>query len=184
MVYLFLAEGFETIEALTVVDMLRRAKIDITTVSITDDLDVVSSQGVSVKADKLLKDIKDDASECYVLPGGMPGTANLRACDTLMDMVVKQNDAGKYIAAICAAPALVFSDLGLTKGRNSTCYPSFNDKLLEEGVNLVSEPAVVDGNIITGKGMGTAIAFAHAIIKELRDEALADKILDSICFDK
>ncbi len=184
MVYLFLAEGFETIEALTVVDMLRRAGIDITTVSITDSLEVKSAHGIVVKADELLSNVKDNDSECLVLPGGMPGTNNLRANDTLMDMVIKQNEAGKYVAAICAAPAVIFSELGITKGKNSTCYPSFNDKLEDEGVNLIKLPAVVDGNVITGMGMGTAIEFSHAIIKELKGKEIADKILDSICFYK
>ena len=184
MVYLFLAEGFETIEALTVVDMLRRAGIDITTVSITDSLEVKSAHGIVVKADELLSNVKDNDSECLVLPGGMPGTNNLRANDTLMDMVIKQNEAGKYVAAICAAPAVIFSELGITKGKNSTCYPSFNDKLEDEGGNLIKLPAVVDGNVITGMGMGTAIEFSHAIIKELKGKEIADKILDSICFYK
>jgi 4-methyl-5(b-hydroxyethyl)-thiazole monophosphate biosynthesis len=184
MVYLFLAEGFETIEALTVVDMLRRAKIDITTVSITDSLDVKSSQGVPVKADEILSNVKDKEAEFLVLPGGMPGTTNLRANATLMDMVTKQNDAGKYVAAICAAPAVIFCELGITKGMNSTCYPSYNDKLEEEGVNLIKLPAVVDSNVITGMGMGTAIEFSYEIIKELRNKELADQILDSICFYK
>ncbi len=182
MVYLFLADGFETIEALTVVDMLRRAKIDIETVSINQTKEVKSAHNIIVMADKLLDEIKSNDAECYVLPGGIPGTPNLRANETLMSMVKKQNEAGKYIAAICAAPAMILADLGITIGKKSTVYPSFNDEVKNAGVNLITDPAVVDGNIITGQGMGTAVQFSKAIISELRDKDLAEQISDSICF--
>lgn len=181
MVYIFLADGFETIEALTVVDMLRRAGIDCQTVSIQQTKEVTSAQKISVQADVLLADMKDCEADMYVLPGGIPGTPNLRANDTVMALVKKQYEADKFVAAICAAPG-IFSELGFLKGRHAICYPSFEEQLEREGANLVREGAVRDGHVITGRGMGTAIDFGAAIITALAGEEAARKVMDSVCY--
>ncbi len=182
MVYLFLAEGFETIEALTVVDMLRRAEIDIKTVSVMDSLEVVSAHRILVKADVMIDDIIEQPADMYVLPGGIPGTPNLRANKTLMDMIKKQYEADGYVAAICAAPG-IFSELGFLKGRSATCYPSFEEQLKSEGADVTRLPAVTDGNVITGRGMGTAISFSSAIITALKGSEMAEKIEGAIVYN-
>lgn len=184
MVYLFLADGFETIEALTVVDMVRRAKIDIETVSIMDTKQVVSAHQIPVTADRMLGEVVDQEADMYVFPGGIPGTPNLRANETLMEMLQKQYDADKYIAAICAAPALIFENLGYLKGKKATCYPSFDEQLVSGGVELNPVGAVIDGNIITGRAMGTAIDFASAIISVLDSKEKAQEIEDAIVYKK
>lgn len=181
MVYIFLADGFETIEALTVVDMLRRADIDIQTVSMQADLTVTSAHKIPVTADVMLADVVEQEADMYVLPGGIPGTPNLRASNVLMQMLTKQYREGKYIAAICAAPG-IFSELGFLKGKRAICYPSFEEQLVQEGAILTKEPAVVDGHVITGRGMGTAIEFASTIITALRDEKTAEKIKEAIVY--
>ncbi|MDD5948946.1 MAG: DJ-1/PfpI family protein [Lachnospiraceae bacterium] len=182
MVYIFLADGFETIEALTVVDMLRRAGIGIQTVSMQADTTVTSAHKIAVQADVMLSDVTEQEAEMYVLPGGIPGTPNLRSSDTLMQMLEKQYKEGKYIAAICAAPG-IFSELGFLKGRHAICYPSYEEQLEQEGAFLVREGAVVDGNVITGRGMGTAIDFAAAIITVLKDGDTADAIKKAIVYE-
>lgn len=181
MVYLFLADGFETVEALTVVDMLRRAGIDCQTVSIQQTREVTSAQKICVQADVMLSDMKDSEALMYVLPGGIPGTPNLRANDTVMGLIKRQYEAGKFVAAICAAPG-IFSELGFLKGRKAICYPSFEEQLEREGAVLVREGAVRDANVITGRGMGTAIDFGAAIITVLVGEETARKIMDSVCY--
>lgn len=181
MVYIFLADGFETIEALTVVDMLRRAQIDCQTVSIQPTKEVTSAQKICVQADVMLSDMKDCEADMYVLPGGIPGTPNLRANDTVMTLIKKQYEAKKYVAAICAAPG-IFSELGFLKGRNAICYPSFEEQLEREGALLKREGAVTDAHVITGRGMGTAIDFGAAIITALAGKEAAQRIMDSVCY--
>jgi 4-methyl-5(b-hydroxyethyl)-thiazole monophosphate biosynthesis len=183
MVYLFLADGFETIEALTVVDMLRRARIDIQTVSMNETKTVTSSHKIAVEADVLLADVEQQPADMYVLPGGIPGTPNLRANETLMNMITKQYEAGGYIAAICAAPG-IFSELGFLRGRRATCYPSFEEQLVSEGAELTGAPAVTDGNVITGRGMGCSIAFASEIITALDSAETAQRIKDAIVYEE
>ena len=142
MVYIFLADGFEEIEALAPVDILRRAEVDVKMVSINDKLEVTGSHGIAVHADVLLKEVSEKA-DMLILPGGMPGTLNLQKCQPLCDMLKK---ADGYVAAICAAPS-VLGGLGLLKGKKATCYPGFEDKL--EGAECVCDPVVVSGKTIT-----------------------------------
>lgn len=183
MVYLFLADGFETVEALTVVDMLRRAGIDCQTVSIQQTREVTSAQKICVQADVMLHDMKDCDADMYVLPGGIPGTPNLRANETVMELLKKQYKADKFVAAICAAPG-IFSEIGFLKGRKAICYPSFEEQLEKEGAVLVREGAVRDAHVITGRGMGTAIDFGAAIITALAGEEAAQRVMDSVCYRK
>jgi 4-methyl-5(b-hydroxyethyl)-thiazole monophosphate biosynthesis len=180
-VYIFLADGFEEIEGLTVVDMLRRADIDITTVSIQDTTAVTGAHRIPVTADVTFDAVKDTKADMLVLPGGMPGTLNLKAHKGVESMILNQVKDGGYIAAICAAPS-VFADLGLLEGKTATSYPSFEEVLREKGSNYIYEKVAVDDNIITSRGMGTAIEFSAKLIEVLRDKKTADTILESIVY--
>ncbi|MBR6523066.1 MAG: DJ-1/PfpI family protein [Clostridia bacterium] len=176
MVYVFLADGFEEIEALAPVDILRRAKIDVKTVSINDTLSVTGAHGITVQADILLKDVSED-SQMLVLPGGMPGTLNLQKCQPLCDMLKK---AEGFVAAICAAPS-VLGGLGLLKGKKATCYPGFEDKL--DGAEYVDESVVVSGKVITSKGAGTAHLFGFTLLSLLKEENEAEKLRKTMMYE-
>ena len=178
MFYVFLAEGFEETEALAPVDVMRRAKLDVKTVGVTGEC-VTSSHGVPVKADITIDNIDLDDVQGVVLPGGMPGTLNLEANEKVLDAVKYSCENGKIVAAICAAPSIL-SGLGMLKGRKACAYPSFEDKLDCEEV--VSAPVVTDGHIITGRGMGAAIAFALKLTELLFGEKKADEIAESIVY--
>lgn len=180
MVYLFLAIGFEMIEALTPVDLLRRAGIEVRTVAIGEKQKVKSSHDVKVKADIMLSEVDWDAADALILPGGMPGTKNLAECKLLMDKVCEKAAEGKLVAAICAAPALTLGELGLLEGKKATCFPGMEEHL--KGACHTLETVAVDGNIITSRGMGTAIDFGLAIIEKLESKALADEIGKKIVY--
>ena len=161
---IFFAEGYEEIEALTVVDLCRRAGILVDMVSVTDSLQVTGAHGIPVVMDKMLAEVEFDTLDMLVLPGGMPGTRNLEQVPLLMEQVKAFAAAGKYIAAICAAPS-VFGHLGLLAGKNACCYPGFEEELT--GANVMFHPCEADGNIITSRGMGCAIDFSLKIIEKL-----------------
>ncbi len=180
-VLIFLAEGHEEIEALTVVDLLRRAKIDIDTVSITGNRQVTGSHGITTTADKLIEEADFASADMLVLPGGMPGTLNLEACQLLMEQVHAFNDAGKYIAAICAAPT-VFGRAGLLKGKKACCYPDMEGDLLEAEVSY--DDVNVAGNVITSRGMGTAIEFGLTIIEVFQGKEAADAMAAKIVYTR
>ena len=180
-VYLFLAPGFEEIEALTVVDLLRRASISITTVSISDSLNVTGSHNISVVADTLFSDCDFTDGDMFVLPGGAPGTCNLNAYEPLKNLLRKAFADGKYIAAICAAP-MVLGHLGFLEGRKATCYPGFEEHLL--GADHTTESVIVDGTIITSRGLGTAIDFSGELIALLLDRSISDQIKKQIIYTK
>jgi 4-methyl-5(b-hydroxyethyl)-thiazole monophosphate biosynthesis len=160
-VYVFLAEGFEEIEGLTVVDLLRRAKIETEMVSIMETKQVKGSHGIEVTADCLFTDRDYADASVLVLPGGMPGTLNLGNHEGLCELLKKHYGEEKMIAAICAAPS-VFGQLGFLNGRIATCYPGFEDQLL--GARYVNAPTVTDGNVITARGAGAAFEFGFAIV--------------------
>lgn len=178
-VSVYFAEGFEEIEALTVVDILRRAGVKTDMVSVTGSLEVTGAHGIKIATDRLFDENVED-EDCIVLPGGMPGTNNLKAHAGLVDKIIKFNEKGKYIAAICAAPT-VFGGLGLLKGKEATCYPGMEDGLLEAKVRTDSS-VVCDGNIITSRGMGTAIDFSLFIVSALIDEETSGKLGRSIVY--
>ncbi|MGL5957390.1 MAG: DJ-1 family glyoxalase III [Phocaeicola sp.] len=163
-VYLFLAEGFEEIEAISPIDIMRRAGINVKTVSIQSSKEVCGANGITVTADCLFDEIDAEAAAMLVLPGGMPGATNLDAHDGLSELILKYAQAGKPLAAICAAP-LVFGKRGLLKGKRATCYPSFETYL--EGATYTAALVEKDGLFITGKGPGAAFAFAFAIVEML-----------------
>lgn len=176
MVYEFLAEGFEEIEALAPVDILRRAGVDVKTVSITGKKEVTGSHGITVTADILFDEISDKA-EMLILPGGMPGTLNLQAFTPLCDML---EAADCYIAAICAAPS-VFGGLGLLKGKKAICYPGFEEKL--EGAEIVDSPVVISDKVITSKGAGTAHLFGFELLSLLKSEEEAESLRKSMMYE-
>lgn len=176
-VAVFFATGYEEIEALTVVDILRRADIDTKMVSVTGEKQVTSSHKVTVEMDELLENMDFSAIDVLVLPGGLPGTTNLEACEPLM----KQLDAfvadGKLVAAICAAPSIL-GHRGFLKGKKACSSPGFESQL--DGAQIVDKPAVIDGDIITGRGMGAAVPFGLAILEKLKGRAAAEKVADAI----
>lgn len=180
-VALFLANGCETIEALTVADVLYRAGIPCTRVSVNETPVVVTSHNVTVVADTTVDHLNFDEYDMLVLPGGIPGTPNLRACAPLMKQVVRFHREGKMIAAICAAPS-IFADLGLLSGVRAACNPSVEQVLTDNGAELVRENAVTSGNIITSRAMGTAIPFALAIVEHYQGRAAADQLGRNIIY--
>lgn len=170
MVYLFLADGFETIEALAPLDVLRRAKIEVQTVGVTGKV-VYSSHQVPVTADLQLNEINTINLEGILLPGGGVGTENLKASPVLHQMIDYCVRNKLLVAAICAAPSIL-GDMGLLKDRRATAYPGF-----QEGIGQVADDFVVkDGQFITARGAGVSIEFGFAIIEYLRNKALADEI--------
>ncbi len=178
MVYVFLADGFEEIEALTPVDLLRRAGVTVRTVSIYPGRkNVTGARAIETVAD-LTIDMIDEPADVYVLPGGMPGTVNLLECRMLMDMIDKANADGKRIAAICAAPARILGQRGMLKGKQATCYPGLEDLL--EGATPVIKTVVTDGNITTSRGLGTAVDFACELISLLCGKERSDEIRASV----
>lgn len=178
---IFLAPGYEEVEMLTVVDMLRRAEIDIDMVSITKELEVTGSHNITIKADTVFEEADLTNAQALILPGGIPGTPNLKAYEPLCEALKAFDQEKKVVAAVCAAPT-VLSSLGILKGRKATSYPSFEGKLDCE--EYLKEPCVVDGNVITSRGMGTCIEFAGAIIAALKDEETAGKVKDAIVYQR
>lgn len=176
----FIADGTEEIEALTVVDLARRAGIAVDTMSVSDSMTVTGSHGIKIILDAAIGQVKWDSVDMLVLPGGKVGVDNLRACTELTDRVKEFMRDGKPIAAVCAAPSIL-GGLGILNGKKATCYPGFEDKLT--GAEYVKEPVVKDGNIITSRGLGTTIQFAAAIIEYLTGKDTADEVLRQIIYN-
>lgn len=178
-VYIFLADGFEDMEALATNDVLKRAGIGAHLVSISSEPFVQSSHGITVGVDCTLEDLNgSDEGTCekdvMVFPGGMPGTRNLAACRQLVSMMQRHYDAGGTVAAICAAPGLVLGQLKGMSGKKFTCFDGFEELPKSEGACFVSKPAVTDGRIITGRSAGHAIAFALEIVNKIYPEKAVD----------
>ena len=170
---IFLADGFEEIEGLTVVDMFRRAGIPIQTVSISDSLTVTGSHDIKVQADCLLKDFDFNTVEMLILPGGMPGTVHLGEDDTVSQVIREFAKEGKLVAAICAAPS-VLGQAGILNGKKAACHPGFEEKLT--GAEVFFSPVVCDGNVITSRGMGTAVPFGLAVARYFTDDATIEHV--------
>lgn len=177
---IFLADGFEEIEGLTVVDILRRAGIDISMISINGKKKVTGAHGIALDMDEDIVQCDPDKLDTLVLPGGMPGTTNLAACEKLTEALKKADQEKRGIAAICAAPS-VLGDLGFLKGKKAVCYPGFESRLT--GAEVLAVPVVTDGHITTSRGMGTAIAFALELTKRLKDEETAKQVGRSILYN-
>lgn len=176
MVYVFLADGFEIIEALAPVDMLRRAKIDVKTVGVNSVI-VTSSCGVGVKCDMTIDEFDFYDVEAVVLPGGMPGTLNLENSSAVQKVIDNANNTNAFICAICAAPSIL-GHKGLLSGKKAVCFPGFENSL--EGCEQCREYVVTDGKFITAKGAGVCIDFGLEIVKQLRGGELSDEIRKSI----
>lgn len=178
-VCIFFANGYEEIEALTVVDILRRADIDVDMVSVTGEKNVTGSHNITVQMDKLFEEVDFEQTDMIVLPGGMPGTKNLEAFLPLMEQVDDFYAKDKYIAAICAAPS-IFGHRGMLQGKAACANPNFESHL--EGAEVKKEPAVVAGHIITSRGMGTAIPFGLAILEQLKGADAVNEMRGKIVF--
>ncbi|MBQ7616002.1 MAG: DJ-1/PfpI family protein [Butyrivibrio sp.] len=176
---IFLADGFEEIEALTVVDLLRRANIEISTVSIMGRKNVTGSHNITVEADALLEETDFDSLDMLILPGGMPGTTNLADCKALTDKIKEFDEKDKMLCAICAAPT-VFGKLGILKGKKACCFPGREDDLL--GADVQTSSVTKDGHFITSRGMGTAIDFGLAIIEHYQGSDAATSMASKIVY--
>lgn len=168
-----LATGFEEIEAITVIDVLRRAGLNVIVTSVTDDYQVVGAHQIPVKADKLFAEVDDQSVDMIVLPGGLPGAENLDRHEGLRSQLKNFDRAGKPIGAICAAP-MVLGHLGLLEGKKAVCYPGFEKEL--QGAKVGSSSTVIDGKIVTGRGVGAALNFSLELVHMLEGKEKADKL--------
>ncbi|WP_334195971.1 DJ-1 family glyoxalase III [Muricomes intestini] len=175
----FLADGFEEVEGLTAVDLLRRAGVEVSTISITGRQDIHGAHDIIVKADALFEGRDFSDVDMLVLPGGMPGTLHLQEHTGLQKLLEEQYAKEKYIGAICAAPS-VLGSLSFLQGRRACSYPSVEEKLT--GAEVVQDSVVADGNIVTSRGVGTAIPFALELISILCGRERAEEIKRSIVF--
>lgn len=176
---IFFGTGYEEIEALTVVDLLRRAGVEAVCVAVDNADSVAGSHGITVKMDAGIDAVDFDSFDILVCPGGMPGTKNLEACRKLVDNLHHFYKEGRLIAAICAAPS-IFGHMGLLEGKRACIYPGMEAELT--GAEVCYDSVVKSGNIITSRGMGTAIAFSLAIIAALTDQKTADELAEKIVY--
>jgi len=177
MVYVMMADGFEEIEALAVVDVLRRAGIDVFTVSITNKNTVTGAHKIQVIADLTIKEAALEDADMIVLPGGMPGAQNLYDNPVLEEALEKRVKNNKWIAAICAAP-FIPGKRGYLKGKEAICYPGFEKYL--NGAIIKEQNVVISDNFITSKGPGTALHFAFAIVSVLKDQKTASELAEAM----
>ena len=180
----FMATGFEEIEGLTVVDLCRRAGIEVDTVAVTKEdgegaCYVTGSHGITVRADMALDEVDFDGLDMIVLPGGMPGTRNLEACTPLMEKLDTFYKAGKCISAICAAPS-IFGHRGYLEGRNACAYPGFEKELA--GAKVSAGPVEISDHVTTSRGLGTAIPFALAIVERFCGSEKAEELAKSVVY--
>ena len=175
-VYIFLADGFEDMEAIATRDVLLRGGVDVQTVSINDDPFVTSSHGITVSVDLTRVDFNDDCPAVMIFPGGMPGSKNHAADKALMALMRKCYAAGGVVAAICAAPGLVAAQLDDVAGKRFTCFDGFQDPMIAKGAVFTPESAVTDGRLITGRGAGHAVNFGLAILRYLKGDEAAQKV--------
>ena len=173
--YVFLANGFEEIEALTVVDVMRRAGLEVQTVSINKDNNVIGAHGVTVVADTNIYAANFEDAEWLIAPGGMPGSQNLHECKKLNDILSAHFKKDGKIAAICAAPALVPSPIGLLDGKEATCYPGMENHFRKDVIQQVGQ-VVKDGNVITANVPATATMFALTIVADTLGKTIAQEI--------
>lgn len=170
-----IADGSEEIEAVCIIDILRRAGAKVTVASV-GALDIVASRNIKITADTSIADCINETYDLIALPGGLPGADNLRDCYELTQLLKEQKQAGRLYAAICASPAVILAHHGLIKDRKATCYPSMLDKL----TNPVEQQVVVDGNCITSQGVGTAIAFSLKLVELLFDYEKAKEVASAM----
>ena len=178
-VYEFLATGFEDIEALIPLDIMRRAGVEFKTVSVTGSKLVESAHGVKIEADLLIEEADLSDADLLMLPGGLPGATNLNEHSGVKEALVRHNANGKMIGAICAAP-MVLGGLGMLEGKRATCYPGFEKYL--DGAEYTHELCTVDGNITTGEGPAAALPYAYTLLAALTDRLTADGIADGMMY--
>ncbi len=171
-VCVLLAEGFEEIEAVTIIDVLRRAKVDVVTLAVTAG-PVRGSHGIAIETDRSLADSAGDAWDMVILPGGMPGSTNLRDDPRVLELIRRQAREGKRIGAICAAP-IALGKAGVLQGKKATSYPGFQDQLA--GASYQEARVVSDGTITTSRGPGTAMEFALQLVTELQGKGTAGEL--------
>ena len=181
-VYVFLADGFEDVEALIPIDVLRRGGVDVITVSTTEFPLVESAHGVNIEADIQFEQSDYEDADLLMLPGGMPGASNLFEHEGVCKVVMDQFAAGKKVAAICAAPAVVLAQLGILNGKKATCYPGFDKVLAEAGATYTGDLFTVDGNITTGEGPAAAFPYAYELLTQLVDKKTSDQIAEGMRF--
>jgi len=172
-----LAKGFEEVEAVVPIDVLRRAEIDVTVAGLTEK-SVTGAHGITIVADTVFAD-NDGIPDAIVLPGGMPGAENLAGSSKLRDLIVRMDSEKKLVAAICASPALVLEPAGVLKNRAATCYPGLESNFSAD-VKFSEDKVVSDGNIITSCGPGTALLFALRIVDALAGEARANVLAEQM----
>ena len=170
-----IADGSEEIEAVTIIDVLRRAGAEVTVASV-DGLTITASRGVRITADRLLKDCLRDDFDMIVLPGGIPGAEHLRDSAALKHILERHAQNQRWIGAICAAPAVVLAHHGQLEGKKATCHPGFADRL--EPAVLSTAPVVVDGKVVTSRGPGTAMAFAFKLVELLFGHQRAQQVAE------
>jgi 4-methyl-5(b-hydroxyethyl)-thiazole monophosphate biosynthesis len=175
--FVHLAEGFEEIEAITIIDVLRRADIPTKLISVTGRLAVIGAHNIIVESDLLFEEADYEEAQILILPGGLPGANNLNAHTGLKQKLKEFYNAGKPVAAICAAP-LVLGGLNILQGKEAACYPGFEDKLL--GATISKQAAVKSSNVITGRGPGAALNFALEIVAELKGKHRADQLAEGM----
>lgn len=178
--YIFLADGFEEIEGLTVVDVLRRGGIEVCTVSINGERKVTGSHNIPVLTDAVFEECDFTDGTLFVLPGGMPGTLHLGEHQGLAEVLKEAKAQGKRLAAICAAPS-VLGKLGLLKGERAVCHPGFEDQL--EGAAVTEDMVEISGQITTSRGMGTAVPFALSLLRQLKGEAEVERVCQGLIWD-
>ena len=178
-IYVFLADGCEEVEALTPVDLIRRAGHEVCMVSVMGRKQITGSHGIRIEADVLLEDEEFDEGDMYLLPGGMPGTRFLGESRRLAELLLQRHAQGKHLAAICAAPS-VLGQLGILKDKKAVCYPGFEEKLT--GAQVLTVPAVTDGTITTARGVGAGIDFGLELIRVLDGADKAREIKDQIVY--
>ena len=163
-----IADGSEEIEAVCIIDTLRRAEVDVTVASVMGRLAITAARGTKIVADALIEECENETYDVIALPGGIPGAEHLRDCAGLVEMVTAQRDSGRLYGAICASPAVALLPHGLISGRRATCFPSYLPVLAEAAdVEAVEDRVVVDGNLVTSRGPGTAIEFALMLVEVL-----------------
>ena len=187
-VHIFLADGFEDMEALGTRDVLLRGGVDVRTVSITDEYMVESSHGLSVSVDTNWNDLEvmepgTDGSDVMIFPGGMPGSKNLAQHTELIEILLDHWARGGAVAAICAAPGLVVSQLPGLEGKKFTCFDGFEGYLLDKGAQYLCQKAVADGNLVTGRGAGCAIEFGLEILRKLKGEEAVRQVRHGLMLD-
>lgn len=177
-VYAMIADGTEEVECLAVVDLLRRSNIETVLVAAKDSREVVTSHGIRIQADAAADEADFSDADVIFLPGGMPGSVHLSQCGSLIQALKAQDQAGKRIAAICAAPAVVLGHHGFLRGKRATCFPGFEEEL--NGAIVVDQGVVTDGNITTAKGLGVALDLGLELVRLLIDEKTADDLRKAI----